>query len=158
MWRWLSAALVMVAVAAAWVLALPPAPVRQPMDFAHAKHGTMGCAVCHHGADTMARAGIPSVRVCAKCHATAPGGQSAVWDAALRDQIGWVQVAHVPDHVLFSHRRHVALARLDCASCHGNVRERTTPVTAASVRLEMDSCVACHRREGAAEDCAACHR
>lgn len=102
--------------------------------------------VCHRGATTTARAGIPDAAVCAKCHTTTPGS------------IAWIQVTHVPSHVMFSHRRHVTLARLDCVSCHGEMRERRTPPGIAAVRLTMATCVSCHRHEGATEDCAACHR
>jgi hypothetical protein len=157
--RYLGLAIVTVAVAAAWITVLPSAPVRQPIQFPHAKHQTVGCVVCHRGVATTARAGIPDQTVCAKCHATAPAGTAAVWDAAVAGRpIGWVQVTRVPDHVMFSHRRHVAIARLECASCHGNMRDRPTPPGTVQARLVMTTCVSCHRHEGAAEDCAACHR
>ena len=157
--RYLGVAIVIVAVAAAWITVLPSAPVRQPIAFPHANHRNVGCTVCHRGAATTARAGIPDAPLCAKCHASPPGRSAAVWNAALGGRpIGWVQVTHVPDHVMFSHRRHVALGRLDCASCHGKMAERRAPLGAAPLRLEMNTCLACHRREHAAEDCAACHR
>ena len=157
--KYLGPAFVILAVAAAWITVLPSAPVRQPLAFSHAKRQAVGCTVCHQGAATSIRAGLPEAPVCTKCHATAPAGWSPGWNAAVEGKpFGWVQVTHVPDHVMFSHRRHVTLARLDCVSCHGNVRDRGTPVVAVPVRLEMDECMSCHRREGAAEDCAACHR
>jgi hypothetical protein len=157
--RYLGAAIVTGVVAAAWVAALPPAPVRQPIAFPHAKHQTIGCAVCHRGATTEAKAGIPDVTLCTKCHATAPAGTTGTWDAAVtRKSIAWVQVTDVPQHVMFSHRRHTTLGRLDCASCHGAMRERRSPLGVAPVRLTMTTCLSCHRHEGAAEDCAACHR
>ncbi len=157
MFRWVGVALVTGIVAVAWVVVLPPSPVGQPIAFPHAKHQGLACTVCHRGAATTARAGIPNAALCAKCHSTIPG--RAATDTAQRDQpIKWVQVTHVPDHVMFSHRRHVTLAKLDCESCHGKMRERMTPLGIAPVRLDMNTCLSCHRREGAAEDCAACHR
>ena len=157
MLRYFGAALVTGLVAASWVLVLPPSPVGQPIAFPHAKHQGVACTVCHRGAATAAHAGIPNAALCAKCHSTIPGRAEA--SAAQRDQpIAWVQVTHVPDHVMFSHRRHVTIAKLDCESCHGRMRERTTPLGVAPVRLEMKTCLSCHRREGASEDCAACHR
>lgn len=157
--RGVRAGLVTFAVAAAWIVALPSAPVRQPIAFAHAKHQSLECTVCHRGAAAGIRASIPDYALCAKCHATAPGDSSLVWERAAAGQpIPWVQATHMPADVMFSHRRHVTFARLDCVSCHGDVRERAAPVTATAVRLEMDTCVACHRQERAAEDCAACHR
>jgi hypothetical protein len=157
--RYVVAAVVLVGVAAAWLAVLPAAAVRQPIAFPHAKHQTVACAVCHRGAATAERAGVPDIQLCAKCHATAPGSAGSVWDAAVaRKSIAWVQVTRVPPHVMFSHRRHTTIARLDCTSCHGAMRTRTTPVGTAEVRLVMNTCLSCHRHEGAAEDCAACHR
>src|SRR5690242_8537280 len=105
--RYAVAAIVMMAAAAGWLAAMPAAPVRQPIAFPHAKHQTIDCVVCHRGAARTARAGIPDIQVCTKCHATAPAGSTAVWDAAVaRQSIAWVQVTHVPPHVMFSHERH----------------------------------------------------
>jgi hypothetical protein len=156
MFRYVGAALVTGIVAVAWALVLPASPVGQPIAFPHAKHVGVACTVCHSGAATTARAGIPGAALCSKCHSTIPG--RAATDASREQPINWVQVTHVPDHVMFSHRRHVTLAKLDCESCHGKVRERPTPFGVAPVRLEMKTCLACHSREGASEDCAACHR
>lgn len=157
--RWLRAALITGAVAAAWIAVLPRVSARQPLAFPHAKHTTVGCAVCHRGAATAARAGIPDAPTCAKCHASAPGGSPQAWSAAIaRGTLGWVRVTHMPDHVMFSHRRHVTLGRIACESCHGAMRDRPAPVGIAPVRLDMKTCLSCHRTEGAAEDCAACHR
>jgi hypothetical protein len=144
--RALIAAGVVVIAAIAWIVAMPAASVRQPIEFAHAKHQSVACAVCHRGAAASAHAGIPDANFCAKCH------------SALPKAIAWNQVTKLPAHVMFSHRRHVTLARLDCASCHGDMRGRRAPVGAVPVRLTMKTCLACHRHEGAAEDCAACHR
>jgi len=157
--RYAGAAIVVIAVAIGWVVVLPSAAVRQPIAFSYAKHKTVTCTVCHRGAATQVHAGIPDATLCSKCHATAPAGTAAVWDAAMaRKSIAWVQVTHVPAHVLFSHQRHSTLGRLDCASCHGDMRDRAVPPGTAPVRLTMTTCLSCHQREGAAEDCAACHR
>jgi hypothetical protein len=154
MLRYAGAALVTGLVAAAWIVILPPSPVRQPIAFPHAKHQGIGCTVCHRGAATTARAGIPNAAFCAKCHATIPGRIAT----AAAEPIAWVQVTQLPTHVMFSHRRHVTLGTLDCESCHGKMKERTAPLGAAPIRIEMKTCLSCHHREGAAEDCAACHR
>ena len=157
--RYIGAALVTVLAAAGVIFVLPPASVSQPIAFPHAKHQAIDCTVCHRGAAAAVRAGIPEITVCAKCHATAPAGTAAVWDGAVaRKSVGWVQVTHVPEHVYFSHRRHTSLGRLECASCHGDMRDRRTPPGTPQVQLVMTTCLSCHRHEGAAEDCAACHR
>jgi len=152
---------VVVLVAAAWVLALPPPTLAQPIVFNHAKHAAAGCAVCHQGVTSGARAGIPQADVCTRCHATAPAGgvSAAAWnDVAAGKTIAWRQVTHVPDHVAFSHRRHTVLAKLACASCHGDMRQRTDPPGRPATRIAMATCLDCHIREGASEDCAGCHR
>jgi hypothetical protein len=157
--RYVGAALVTVLVATIVIVVSPPASVRQPFAFPHAKHQAIGCTVCHRGAATAVHAGIPDMTLCTKCHATAPAAAVAVWDGVVaRKTAGWVQVTHVPQHVYFSHRRHTTIARLECTSCHGEMRDRRTPPGTAPVRLVMTTCLSCHRHEGAAEDCAACHR
>ena len=144
--RALAAALVTAAAALVWIAAMPAAAMRQPIEFPHVMHTAVACVVCHRGAATASRATIPDAAFCGKCH------------SALSKTIAWVQVTRLPSHVNFSHRRHVTLAKLDCASCHGEMRERRTPVVAPQVQLTMTTCLSCHRQEGAAEDCAACHR
>lgn len=146
--------------AAAWVLLLPRSPLAQPIAFDHARHSGMGCGVCHRGAFEQARAGIPEAAVCLKCHATAPRGVTAgPWGETGRGQpIAWVRVSGLPEHATFSHRRHVALAGLECTSCHADVGTSAAPPGRPPLRLDMDACLDCHRREGANQDCAACHR
>ena len=153
-------AIVTLGVAAVWLLVRPRPPIKQPLDFDHAKHGRMECVVCHRGVETAARAGYPADAVCLECHATPPrvNGADAVWPAArTAPWIAWVRVNRVPDHVFFSHRRHVVLANLDCVSCHGEVGKRSTPPAAPATRLDMNTCESCHDRENANNDCAACH-
>jgi predicted CXXCH cytochrome family protein len=159
--RFVRPVLVVLAVAAGWVLVVPPAPIAQPIAFNHARHGAVACTVCHRGAESATRAEIPQANVCTRCHATAPGrsiGGRPWADIAAGRQIAWRQVTRVPEHVMFSHRRHTSLGQLACASCHGDLTARTAPPGAPPMRIAMDTCLSCHRREGASEDCAACHR
>lgn len=141
-------------------LILPPPSVSQPLPFNHAKHTGLTCSACHAGVTTTARAQLPAPAVCAKCHATAPVTVAeADWERL--QSIGvrfWTPVTKMPDHVMFSHRRHVTLAGLACASCHGDIGQRTTPPGRMPVRLVMNTCLGCHRAEGASEDCTECHR
>ena len=157
---WMAAALTPV-VAVAWLLLMPSAvSVSQPIAFNHAKHRALACVNCHRGVESRAHATLPVIADCAKCHATAPPGVTDdQWKAFSGPQgIGWIRVTHVPEHVKFSHRRHVASGRLTCASCHADIGERTAPPRTAPVRLDMKACLSCHRQEGITEDCAACHR
>jgi hypothetical protein len=161
MQRYLLPALVAVIVAVGWIFALPSAPLAQPIAFNHAKHAPIGCVVCHRGAEAGARAGIPQGDVCARCHATAPGRvvSDAAWsDIAGGKRIAWLRVNRLPDHVHFSHERHTVSGQLACESCHGDMRQRSAPPARAQTRLVMTTCLQCHRREGASEDCAGCHR
>ncbi|MEI6668838.1 MAG: cytochrome c3 family protein [Acidobacteriota bacterium] len=159
--RWWLFAVLTPVVAVGWWYVMPAAvPVSQPIAFNHAKHQALACAVCHRGVESRSRATLPVFADCAKCHATAPAGLSDdQWKSFGGPQgIEWVRVTQVPDHVKFSHRRHVASARLGCASCHADIGQRTTPPTMAPVRLDMKACLSCHHQEGITEDCAACHR
>jgi hypothetical protein len=161
MQRYLLPALVAAAVAVGWVFALPSAPLTQPVEFNHAKHAAVGCVLCHRGAEAGARAGIPQGDTCTRCHATAParGVSGAAWnDIAAGKRIAWLRVNRVPDHVAFSHRRHTGPGQLACVSCHGEMRQRTAPPGRVQTRLVMTTCLACHKREDASEDCAGCHR
>jgi hypothetical protein len=160
-WRqWRTVALLTPAVAVGWLLVMPAAPVAQPVAFNHARHRALACVGCHRGVESRAHATLPVAADCAKCHATAPPGISeSQWKSFSGPQgVGWKQVTQVPDHVDFSHRRHVTSGRLACASCHADIGQRTTPPGSAPMRLDMKACLACHRQEGVTEDCAACHR
>lgn len=158
-----------------WLALLPPAAVDQPIPFDHSKHQEVTCAACHRGVERSARAGIPTLATCLNCHATPPrtievmlsawptppGSEkrTPTWDELARGtRPAWVLVTRMPDHVMFSHRRHVSLARLDCASCHGNMRAQRTALGSAPMRLDMNACLSCHKSEGVTEDCVACHR
>lgn len=149
-----------VVLAAGWMAVLPSAPIVQPIAFNHRAHVPMACRACHTGVERGASALLPGPGACAKCHATAPRGiDAARWQQMQQSgTTAWVRVTDTPDHVLFSHRRHVVLGRLECESCHRDIGRRTSPPPRAPARLDMDACVSCHRREAASDDCAACHR
>jgi len=145
------------AMGSVWIL--PEPSLSQELPFNHAKHAAVTCAGCHAGVQTTARAGLPGPAVCAKCHATAPASVAKDWERLQAAGVRfWKPVTRLPEHVMFSHRRHVALAKLACASCHADIGQRTAPPGRMPVRLVMDTCLACHRAEGASEDCTGCHR
>jgi len=145
-----------------WVEVAPAVAVTQPLAFNHAKHtSALTCTACHSGAITGQRATLPSGDVCAKCHAAAPASvKPAAWDAIEKASAvpPWVPVTRLPSHVRFSHYRHTTLGGLACESCHGDIAKRTTPPARTAMRIEMKTCLACHQKEGASEDCAGCHR
>ncbi len=72
--------------------------------------------------------------------------------------IPWKVVHAVPDHAFFSHRRHVKLAGLECALCHGEVTQMEEPFAQPFLEIEMEWCMGCHEEKVASNDCYACHR
>jgi menaquinone reductase, multiheme cytochrome c subunit len=136
----------------------------QPIAFNHAKHvaSGLGCTDCHTGAETRERATIPGIEVCMGCHATALSESAE--EARLRsvaaagEDLAWRQVTRVPAHVYFSHRRHVALAGLECSVCHGPMETLTAPPRAPFRVMSMDSCIECHRKSQVRAECNDCHR
>jgi c(7)-type cytochrome triheme protein len=92
------------------------------------------------------RAAFPKVEQCTVCHA------GADWKApAIPSQV----VYTVRDFVVFSHARHVYVAKVECARCHGDVAASDT-VTREVVH-NMKSCMACHKERGATNACNVCH-
>lgn len=139
--------------------------VDQPISFNHRLHvQTVGleCTDCHLYALTGTRATIPNVETCGGCHAEAatdsPEEARLVEHVASETPIPWKNIYWVPDDVYFSHRRHTALGDIECDVCHGEMRDKETPVTRRAVPIDMDDCIECHRQRGATDDCIACHR
>ena len=134
----------------------------QPVAFSHKQHVAAGleCLDCHSSADTGAAATIPSVRKCMLCHAKVATGKPEVKKlityANRKREIPWVRVYNLPREALvkFQHSAHIR-AGIDCAACHGDMAR----VTAAKpmVKHNMGTCLSCHRKFKASEDCATCH-
>ncbi|MBI4564378.1 MAG: cytochrome c3 family protein [Planctomycetes bacterium] len=139
----------------------------QPIAFPHAKHVAlkMECVSCHTGARDQTHAGIPWIHSCTPCHRldrpfpkTPP--ELLEYINAVKE-IPWLQVHRAPRHVYFSHRRHVAVAGIDCAECHGDVQSMDRPFSRPMFpagQAGMDRCIDCHRKERVTTDCLACHR
>lgn len=141
------------------------AEVKQPVEYNHRLHvGELGltCDTCHATAASGEVAGLPPLSTCATCHEEASGTSAEAMKVqeAVRSgrEIAWVRLHELPRHVFFTHRRHVAVARLPCERCHGAMRDQARPPPAPLVALGMADCVDCHRQLGARLDCAACHR
>ncbi len=139
--------------------------VPQPVAFNHLKHTSdlgLACDFCHKYVRSGAHAGLPDAGTCSMCH-RAPQGDSA--EAArvtelleAGDPLRFNKLFRLPDHVFYTHRRHVGIAELECANCHGAIAETERPPERALVRVSMDSCMDCHRLRGETLDCNACHR
>lgn len=140
-------------------------PVSQPIAYNHKVHVAgeeMECTECHAHAENGVQATLPALSACESCHVEQEGEspeEAKIVQAVNDDKpIGWKRVYWVPDHVFFSHRRHVKTGEIPCEDCHGEVRDRTHPFTVATPPISMGGCVNCHRAMGASTDCATCHR
>ena len=138
-----------------------PAAV-QPIEFPHNIHvgKEIACEYCHEGVDKGPVAGLPSVRTCMICHDAIATDRPRIQQiTALRDKgldLAWQRVyGFAPeDHVRFNHAPHLR-AKVECATCHGNVAEMT--VAEPVVEHTMGFCVNCHNERQASVDCLTCH-
>ena len=151
--------------AVAWKARQRRAVVVQPMAFNHKRHlaEDMKCLDCHKGADKQAQAGAPTVKQCMLCHEEAKGthpDEPKVREYAARGEaIPWIQVNRLGHDAYFSHVAHVNFAKMDCAECHGDMKDQTEPVTRPQItQLDMDRCMRCHKEKGASNDCLRCHQ
>lgn len=140
---------------------MPPTP-KQPVRFSHRLHvsdNLIGCPVCHPFAARSPVAGIPSLGRCVGCHRFVdrqkPDVQKINQAFEDRKAIEWVRVNRVPDHVYFTHERHIA-AGVRCQHCHGAIEKMD--VTRQVHSMSMGWCVDCHRSRGASIGCLTCHK
>jgi hypothetical protein len=149
------------AIATAWNGSAVP----QPVQFNHRKHTdelNLECAFCHAHVTTGAHAGLPDGATCSICHSTVQGtsAEAARVTRLLEagDPLRFNKLFRMPDHVFYTHRRHVAIADLPCEGCHGAIANAERPPARALVQIDMDFCMDCHRQREASLECTACHR
>ena len=140
---------------------LPAAADAEPVAFSHRAHvGAAGldCQLCHAYARRSPVAGMPPLSRCAGCHRFVLPDRPDVARLLARfdagEPLAWPRVHDLPDHVRFTHKRHVR-AGIACGACHGDVgrmqaAEQTAPLT-------MGWCVSCHEARQAPIDCLTCH-
>ncbi|GIV33564.1 MAG: cytochrome c [Chitinophagales bacterium] len=63
--------------------------------------------------------------------------------AFVNKPVEWVRIHNLPDHVYFNHAQHVAVAGLECQTCHGPVE--TMEELYQFAPLSMGWCLNCHR-------------
>jgi hypothetical protein len=139
--------------------------VPQPIAFNHLKHTQelgLDCAFCHQYVETQAHSGLPDIETCAICH-RAPLGTSeeAAKLTRLIDEgqpVQFNKLFGLPDHVFYTHRRHVGIAEIECATCHGPISETETPPSRPLLQITMEYCLDCHLERQQTVDCNACHR
>ncbi len=144
--------LAMAGLAVAWQQAgLSP---DQPIAFPHTIHVSklsLPCNFCHIYVDISRHAGgAPrgKMHVLSQVNRDGEGGDPEA-HPVLRGEAAhriWNRVYSLPDHVYFSHKRHVK-AGLDCSECHGMVGAMKKIRRVGS--LKMGWCVSCHRARGA---------
>ncbi|MFP4025352.1 MAG: cytochrome c peroxidase [Thiohalospira sp.] len=126
----------------------------QPIKFSHKVHATdnkIDCFYCHHSAEDAKSAGIPSTNVCLNCHELVREGthsgrfeiQKILTLAENKQSTAWIRIHKLPDHVYFNHAQHVGVGKLDCAECHGDIKNEHLAKQHAD--LSMGWCLDCHR-------------
>ena len=144
----------------------------QPIKFSHKIHAgdnAIACQYCHNSVEKSRHAGIPTVNICMNCHQGISSGaitgekeiakiyaaagfdvKSGKTDESKSNPIKWVKVHNLPDHVYFNHSQHVVVGKIECAKCHGNLKEMT--VAEQKVPLTMKWCIECHLKTEVAMD------
>ena len=138
----------------------------QPIKFSHKLHAgdnEIACQYCHSSVEKSRHAGIPSVNVCMNCHKGIQSGpqygtkeigkiyeaagfnpKDGTFDNSKQNPLKWIKVHNLPDHVYFNHSQHVVVGKVECATCHGDVKKMTTVEQKA--QLTMKWCIECHRK------------
>ena len=130
-----------------------------PFNFSHKKHADVKqCAFCHETATTAPKASFPVEGKCMVCHAGIGRDLETIKQLAAIPKDAHITpekpLYKLPEFVYFSHARH-ASAKIDCEQCHGQVFERD--VVELHMPMRMKACVDCHKANGAAVTCTACH-
>lgn len=141
----------------------PGSNVEQPIAFNHRLHSeSIECDTCHEHARHSAHSGLPGLSTCLLCHEEPQTDEAE--EEKVRELAGagheqvFRKLFRLPDNVFYTHRRHVGLAGLECAACHGEIAQTESPPEASLVRITMDFCIGCHRKHGVSNDCTRCHR
>jgi mono/diheme cytochrome c family protein len=127
----------------------------QPILFSHKIHAgdnQIDCKYCHTSVTQSRHAGIPSVNVCMNCHTVVRKGRNTGTEEIAKiykaietgKPIQWVKVHNLPDHSYFNHAQHVVAGKVQCESCHGDVK--TMDRIRQMQELSMGWCIDCHRK------------
>ena len=133
----------------------------QPIPFSHKTHAGQGiqCLDCHSIRVPGFLAGFPKEMVYMGCHMTvkkeSPAIQKLAGFTKTKTLVPWLRLYSLPDYVWFSHALHVKETRLECAECHGAVATRD--VLFKEKPVDMATCMACHRKKDAPNNCDTCH-
>ncbi len=132
-----------------------------PIAFSHETHvaaAGLDCQFCHAYARRGPVAGLPPLARCAGCHRNVLPDSPDVAQMLARfdagEPLAWPRIHDLPDHVRFTHKRHVR-AGVACSTCHGDVARMQLAVQTEP--LTMGWCVSCHEARQAPIDCLTCH-
>ena len=136
-----------------------------PVPFSHYVHTSLHkikCVNCHRGVLTQERAGIPDIKYCGMCHSTLMNPKSKreriIYNLVKENKpIKWMVHYHIPDYVMFSHRRHVKLGKLPCIDCHVDMTKQDSPELKGFTQIMMPKCFNCHQEKDITIDCNNCH-
>ncbi len=137
----------------------------QPVEFNHNIHVVdleMDCSECHRFVTKSRKATLPGKDVCLDCHSEAQGEsaeeQKLISLLESDREFIWQRVYVLPEHVYFSHFRHVTLGQIGCQECHGEMKKLTSPPVKPAVDIvDMDNCMDCHEDRLVDNDCLTCH-
>jgi len=136
----------------------------QPIAYNHYVHFNdlgLDCTDCHLGVEKKIHATLPSLDICESCHEEMNGespAEALVVEAVTNNEpIPWNRIYALPDHVFFSHRRHVKSGKIACKVCHGEVENLRTPTSRQIVPISMGRCMKCHDNKSISNDCITCH-
>jgi hypothetical protein len=115
---------------------------------------------CHNTVERSRFAGLPPVEKCLYCHEHIipehPQIRKLRGFAERGEPVPWHKVTFLPDHVYFSHQRHLK-AGVTCESCHGTVEnmDRVKEIYTDSIDgvvmqgspLKMGFCLECHQQD-----------
>jgi cytochrome c7-like protein/class III cytochrome C family protein len=137
-------------------------PPVQPIPYSHKKHLSLGldCKDCHTNPEPGKLMTFPDASKCMLCHVTVandkPSIQKLAEFAKSKQAIPWVRVYTVLPGVAWNHRAHLE-ARVNCETCHGQVRQMEAMSEVTSVTT-MYSCLNCHEMNHAKAACDTCHK
>ena len=135
----------------------------QPISFNHKKHQEQGvdCLTCHPYFKEQTFSGMPTLATCLECHKEKltenPEEERIRQFQQKKEEIPWKRLYEQPDHVFFSHRRHVVLGKIACQACHGEIGQSERPPPRPWVNMTMNWCMDCHAKNKVTNDCLACH-
>jgi c(7)-type cytochrome triheme protein len=139
-------------------------PVAQwaKIKFSHKQHvEEVGaeCSACHTAAQTSEKAGdllFPKHAECGTCHAEVESENTEDCKFC-HVNVDSLEAFAAParDDIVFSHKQHLEVQKLECSACHAGIEKSVQPTVA--FLPSMASCYSCHNDVKATNACESCH-